>query len=345
MEQANLLAVDMGDCFMLYDKGHDGIRMDYGLYSMLIGSIDFGRTAEVFYGYAVRNVAVTARRYLSMADSIKESGIRAERKKLETRKAAGELLSALSEPLGVLLDTGHLDGGQLSVIVRLFVNEFSFYIMSDGFRHNDIDTYSPAVLQDRGLKAHIAALLLGDAGSLSPSLQDAMDTLKITATVTMVDGMPRTVYHIMDTIKLLLIDLQKYLTGDKRAKRCLYCGRMFFPPMRSSTKYCRLPHKDTDRTCDYIMHHTPKDELERAFQKAKREQAKKRDNNNSRTKYGHEFLYGIYDSWLEECKARYAKARHDNDLEAFRKWVDDTKFLRGRLAEIYEQYQRDMDNP
>jgi len=160
----------------------------------------------------------------------------------------------------------------------------------------------------------------------------------------MVDGIPRTVYHVGDTISLLLVDLQKYLTGEKRAKRCLYCGRMFFPPIRSSAKYCRLPHKDTDRTCDYIMHHTPKDELERVFQKAKREQAKKRDNNNNRMKYGGGFLDGIYDGWLEECKKQYAKARHDNDLEAFKKWVDGTKFLRGRLAEIYEQHQRDMNN-
>ncbi len=344
MEQTNLLAVDMGSCFMLYDKDHDGIKMDYGLYSILIGSIDFKKTTEVFHEYAVRDIAGNVQELRSSVDFNRVNGF-SEKRVDSYYKIMWQWLSLLHKPLKELLDTGHMDAGQLDVVIRLFVHEFSVYMLSDGFKWEDANTYAPAVLQNRDLKAHIAALLLGDSGSLSPSLQNAMDTLRITATVTMVDGIPRTVCHISDTISLLLVDLQKYLTGEKRAKRCLYCGRMFFPPKRSSAKYCRLPHKDTDKTCNYIMHHTPKDELERVFQKAKREQAKKRDNNNNCIKYGNDFLKRIYNNWLEECKAQYAKARHDNDLEAFKKWVDGTKFLRGRLAEIYEQYQRDMNNP
>ena len=252
-----------------------------------------------------------------------------------------ELSSLLYVPLRSLLNTGHLKSKQLSTITNLFVNEFTNHLLSDYFNFEDRSTYVPSVLHNIDFKAHIKSLMLRSTKNLSPSLQQEMNNLKLTATVTMIKGTPYTVYHITNTLEFLLVDLQKYLTGKKTAKKCLYCQRLFFPVHRSTVDYCPLPYKETGKSCYYLKRHTPKDDLEALYFYAKRQQAKKRDYPTNVEKYGLFFLNEIYQEWEKDCTIQYAKARRTNNIEAFKDWIKDTKFLKKRLEELYNLQKKE----
>ena len=147
----------------------------------------------------------------------------------------------------------------------------------------------------------------------------------------MIKGTPYTVYHITNTLEFLLADLQKYLTGKKTAKECLYCQRLFFPVHRSTVDYCPLPYKETGKSCYYLKRHTPKDDLEALYFYAKHQQKKKCDYPTNVDKYGLKFLDDILQEWKKGCENQYAKARRTNNIEAFKNWIKDTKFLKNAM--------------
>lgn len=331
----NLLLVYMGDYFNII-KEKQKIRIDYSLYSMMIGSVDFKKITETFNESDVKDIIGNYAELRSSLNFAKANQIPIKNEDIYTTMLK-ELVSCLYKPLQKCLYTGHLSNRQLSCISELFIHEFNLHLSSGRFNWNDAKTYIPSVLYDQDLKEHIRSLLLKDKKHLSQSLQREMNNLKLTTTITMIKDIPYTVYHITSTLDFLLIDLQKYLTGKRTVKECEYCERLYFPAMRSSAKYCRLPHEDTDKTCDYLMHHTPKDDIEALYIYAKRQQAKFRDYYSNVDNYGYIFLNTVYNEWKTDCDKQYAMARRTGDISTFKKWVENTKFISKYLKELHHK--------
>lgn len=339
MNNINMILIDFNDYFLACNNKYN-IKIDYKLYSMMAGSIDYTKANDIFSENSFQEII---KHIVSLSLEIK---------KLEYSNAPTKLInkhyscfykeiSSLYEPICSLIDTGHLDKQQLSLVMELFIHEFTMHFKSKYFDKNNAMTYTPSILINRDLKNYINSSLLND-GMNSFSLSNVKEELEHTQlvmTFTTFDGISRPVYNIRNTLDFLLVDLHKCLSSKKKIKKCLCCERLFFSS--NGAKYCRLPHKDNSRTCDYIMHHRPKDELEDIYNKAKREQAKKRDYESNKKIYGYDFMDNIYDKWLEECKKQYAKARRNDNVEEFKNWVEKTKFIQKRLKFLYKEYEKD----
>ncbi|MSS64171.1 hypothetical protein [Velocimicrobium porci] len=339
MADTTLLLVDLQDSFAIITK-HQKVKIDYGLYSMMISSVNFDDIIATFNDERFTDIIG---KIAELRSSIQYININCPAPDMQDKciELIKELSSLLYIPLRSLLNTGHLKSKQLSTITDLFVNEFTNHLLSDYFCFEDRSSYVPSALHNIDFKAHIKSLMLRSTKNLFPSLQQEMNNLKLTATMTMINGTPYTVYHITNTLEFLLVDLQKYLTGKKTAKECLYCQRLFFPVHRSTVDYCSLPYKETGKSCYYLKRHTPKDDLEALYFYAKRQQAKKRDYPTNVEKYGLFFLNKIYQEWEKDCTIQYAKARRTNNIEAFKNWIEDTKFLKKRLEELYNLQKKE----
>ncbi len=334
MADTSLLLVDLQDSFAIVTK-HQKVKIDYGLYSMMISSVIFDDIIATFTDERFTDIIGEIAELRSTLQYV-NMNCPTSNMQDKCNTLIKELSSLLYAPLRHLLDTGHLESKQLSAITNLFVNEFTNHLLSEHFDFKNDSTYIPSVLHNFDFKTHIKSLMLRRTKNLSQSLQKEMNNLKLTATVTMLKGTPYTVYHITNTLEFLLVDLQKYLTGKRTAKECLYCGKIFFPIHRSTVDYCHLPYKGTGKSCYYIKRHTPKDDLEALYFYAKRQQKKKCDYSTNIDKYGLKFLDEILQDWNKDCEIQYAKARRTNNIEPFKKWIDDTKFLKGRLKELYD---------
>lgn len=334
MADTTLLLVDLQDSFAIITK-HQKVKIDYGLYSMMISSVIFDDIIATFNDERFTDIIgeIAELRSTLQYINLNHPTPDMQDKCIELIK---ELSSLLYVPLRSLLNTGHLKSKQLSTITNLFVNEFTNHLLSDYFCFEDRNTYVPSVLHNIDFKAHIKSLMLHSTKNLSHSLQQEMNNLKLTATVTMIKGTPYTVYHITNTLEFLLVDLQKYLTGKKTAKKCLYCQRLFFPVHRSTVDYCPLPYKETGKSCYYLKRHTPKDDLEALYFYAKRQQKKKCDYPTNVDKYGLKFLDDILQEWKKDCENQYAKVRRTNNISDFENWIEQTKFKKHRLEELYE---------
>lgn len=338
MSKTNLLLIDLQDSFAIITEKRK-IKIEYGLYSMMIGSLSYDNLIKIFNSNDFQDLIGTVAELRSTHAYMGTNQFSADIQE-KCISYIKENIASFYTPLYKLLDTGHLKKQQLSCITELFLHEFTEHMLADYFQRNDKYTYIPSVLYHEDFRLHIKSLLLRNTKNLSSSLQQEMNNLEITTTITMYKNFPYTVYHITNTLDFLLLDLQKYLTGKKNAKECEYCERFFYPVQRSSAKYCRLPHKNTDKTCDYIMHHRPKDELEELYNTAKRQQAKKRDYPANIDKYGYELLDKFYQDWKTECDQKYAIARRTKDKTSFQQWIEKSKFKKKRLEELYANEQK-----
>lgn len=334
MADTTLYLVDMQDCFAILTN-NTKVKIDYGLYSMMICSVIFDDIIAAFNDECFTDIIGEI---AELRSSMQYINLNCPTPDIQAKyiEHVKEISSLLYTPLRKLFNTGHLSSKQLSAITKLFVDEFTNHLLANNFKYNDTSTYIPSVLHNIDFKAHLKSLMLRQTENLSSSLQKEMNHLKLTATVTMVKGIPYTVYHITNTLEFLLVDLQKYLTGKQTVKECRHCAKLFFPVQRSSAKYCKIPFKATGKTCDYIMRHTPKDELEKLFNTAKRQQAKKRDYITNVDTYGYEFLDKIYQEWKDELEIQYAKARRTNNINDFENWIEKTKFKKQRLEKLHE---------
>lgn len=332
MADTTLFLVDLQDRFAVVTE-HQSIKIDYGLYSMMISSVNFDDIITTFNNKRFTDIIGEIAELRSTMRYMKVNHFTYETqdKCIELIK---EISSLLYTPLHTLLNTGHLKSKQLSVVTNLFVNEFTNHLLSDYFTFEDRSSYTPSVLNNLDLNTHLRSLMLRDTKKLSQSLQQEMNNLKLTATVKMIKGMPYTVYHITNTLEFLLIDLQKFLTSDRKVKECLYCGKLFYPIHRSTVDYCPLPYKGTGKSCYYLKRHKGKDELEALYFYAKRQQAKKRDYSGNVEKYDLEFMGKIYEEWKKECDVQYAKARRNNNIDAFKMWIEQSKFKKKRIEEL-----------
>jgi len=341
MDNVNMILVDYNNYFLAINDKYN-VKIDYKLYSMMAGSIDYQKIGEVINGGFFQDVV---ERIAFLRYKIEDCERRGVPRK-EMNKYYGEFyhdVSLLYEPVCSLVDTGHLDGQQLSLVMELFMHELAMHFKSVYFKRHDARNYIPSILSNRGLKNYINSTLMDNGLNTLPLLKvkEELEHTLIKMTFTTIDGIPRVVYNIRHTLDFLLVDLHKPLPGKKKIKKCLCCGRLFFSSY--GAKYCKLPHKDTGKTCDYIMHHRPKDRLEAVFANAKRSQAKKRDDDKNIDKYGDTFMQYIYNKWLEECKVQHSKAVYENDTEGFQDWVRKTKFLKERLVFLYEEYKAEAD--
>lgn len=357
MDNLNMILIDCNDYF-LASNNKCNVKIDYKLYSMMAGSIDYQKTKEVFNSASFQEIIehIAFLRY-----KIEDLKRRSVHGKVQD-KCYSEFyhdISLLYEPVCSLVDTGHLNKQQLSLVMELFMHEFTMHFKSEYFNLNNAKTYTPSILINSELKNYINSLLLNnklDNLSLLKIKKELEHTqIKMTFTTfddissttlddipsTIFDNTSRPVYNIRNTLDFLLVDLHKSLSDKKNIKKCLCCERLFFSSY--GAKYCRLSNKDTNKTCDYIMHHKQKDELESFFNNAKRLQARKRDNEKNVEKYGYEFMRCIYDTWLKECKRQYENARYNNDIEGFKSWIEKNKFLKERLPSLYEEYKNKTD--
>ncbi|MBQ8799571.1 MAG: hypothetical protein IJZ55_08415 [Lachnospiraceae bacterium] len=334
MTNEPLLLVDLQDGFVILTECKN-IKIDYGLYSMMICSVIGEEIIATFNDESFFDVIGEIKELCSSVQYMEINSTGFDKKE-EYADLMRKIASLLSMPLFDLLNTGHLNEEQLTVVTKLFVAEFTKHLCSPYSKFEDKSTYVPSALQNADFRTHLRSLMLRKMEGTSSILQREMDNLKLTATVTMVQGVPYTVYHVTNTLEFLLVDLQKYLTGKRTVKECLYCKKLFFPICRSTVDYCPLPYKTTGKSCYYIKRHTPKDELEGVYIKAKRQQAKKRDYSMNTVKYGMTVLAEIYEDWKKECDIEYAKARRTGDIMAFKEWVEETKFLKQRLEELVQ---------
>lgn len=336
MDLTSLLLVDRGNCFNILTQ-HQNVKIDYRQYSMMIGSIDFDIVTDIFNSDEFIDIMGNYAEMHSTLNYAKVNNITFTNQKSYIQQME-DLICSMYEPLRKCLNTGHLKPKQLSCIIKLFLYEVSVYMKSEDFQWDKPKTYVPSVLCNTQLKEHIKSLLLRNTKNLSSELQNDFNNLELKTNIKIINGTPYTIYHITNTLDFLLIDLQKHLIGKTLVKECDCCKRLFIPPKRTSAKYCRLPHEDNDRTCDYIMHYNPNDEIKKYYNYIKRYQAKFRDYYANIKKYGYVFLSSEYDNWKEECDKQYAKAKYDKKLEPFKQWFKDTKFIAKRLDELHNIY-------
>lgn len=337
LDNTNLMLVDMEDYFCIIGKNQK-IKIDYSLYSMMIGSIDFDKVTSVFNTNEFIDIIGNYAEMRSTLNFIEVNKISFKKQKDFYLKMENSI-SDLYVPLRKCLTTGHLNSLQLSCITKLFIHEFTIHMSSDYFQWDNPKTYVPSVLCNTQLKDHINGLLKRETKNLSAELQKEFNNLELITNMKIIKGIPYTMYHITSTLDFLLIDLQRYLKKiEITAKECKYCERLFLPTKRSNSIYCRLPHDDTDKTCNYIMHHTPKDDIEALYIYAKRQQGKFRDYPSNIDKYGYVFLDTIYNEWKDECDKQYAKTRRTQDKHSFEEWIKNTSFKKKRLEELYQKY-------
>lgn len=341
MDNVNLMLVDCGKYFLASNNKCD-IKIDCKLYSMMAGSIDYQKTEEVINGGFFQDVVEHIAFLRGKIEDCERMGV-PEKELYKYYSEFYHYISLLYEPICSLVDTGHLDGQQLSLVMELFMHELAMHFKSVYFKRHDARTYIPSILSNRGLKNYINSTLMDNGLNTLPLLKvkEELEHTLIKMTFTTIDGIPRVVYNIRHTLDFLMADLHKCSSGKEKIKKCLYCERLFFSS--NGAIYCRLPHKDTSKTCNLIMHNRPKDELEYLFNKAKRTQRKRRDDDKNKDKYGYSFMSGIYDGWLEKCKMQYKQARRNNDIEGFKTWVYKTRFIKERLASLYEEYKNKMN--
>lgn len=319
--------VDLGDSFLLHDNKRK-IRLPYGLFSMMIGSIDVKAARELFADEEFSKIMASI-----MELSRVYTNIQKWNEMEHCNPAIGQPFQLLYEPIKEFLNTGHLEEEQLSLITELFLHEIRLHALYNKQPKSFMDLM-PRFLHMDSLQIQMKNLLLRNTKIIPKSLQEEMNRLQLAATLDMTEKEPHFVYHVEDTVDIFLVDLVKYLNGEKTAKECQYCHRMFYPRERSTAKYCRLPHKDSNKTCDYIMHHLPKDELQKMYNNAKRQQARKCSYGINIDNYGEEFLERILQKWKSECEKKYIIAQQTGNIDEFKRWIEETKFLKRRLAEL-----------
>lgn len=106
-----------------------------------------------------------------------------------------------------------------------------------------------------------------------------------------------------------------------------------------------MPHQDGKKTCSYIVHHLPKNEIQKIYSNIKRQQARKCNCHVNIIKYGDDFLKEKLKEWRLECDKQYRIAQRTGNKEAFQQWIEDTKFLKRRLEELYQKEKETKSSP
>lgn len=208
-----MILIDFNDYFLACNNKCN-VKIDYGFYSMMAGSIDYKKTQEVFYSDSFQNIVEHIAFLCYKIKDLKRRNVPVEVLNQYYRYFCHDI-SLLYEPVCSLVDTGHLSEQQLSLVMKLFMDELTMYFKSDKFDYKNIWTYTPSILKDIDLKKHIHSLLLKNEDNFLPLLQEKMEHTKLIVTNTRFDNISRTVYNIRNTLDFLLVDLNKCLSSKK----------------------------------------------------------------------------------------------------------------------------------
>lgn len=246
---------------------------------------------------------------------------------------------------------GYLDSNQQAVLSLLLYIE-----VMDSLIHGNMDTgnpfqYLPSVFSNIYLLRHVRDMLQNkkhistDAQKrIFDDMQDKVTDIPLTSSVIITDnGTAMTAYELDSTLSYLVLDMQRYMAVQPKPhlNECQLCRRLFYPSRRQDEKYCKLPHKDTDKLCAEIRHRE-QDAFQKAVTKARAYQHQQIF--RERTKitspvYDDKFQRGLYEKWAKECSEKYDEYVALNDLAGFIQWINSEKYTAKRIAEEWEQYK------
>lgn len=211
-------------------------------------------------------------------------------------------------------------------------------------------SYIPDIFADKELHRHVRDFLLKKDASFTAPIADKIAQMQISSSVIPTISEDKgaeilTAYHLADSLTYLLLDLQKYVSSSEQLKECQCCGRLFNYKSRPSEKYCRLPRKDTPLLCNEIMHISPKDEFAKAREGARKYQHSRTTNESTKKKYDEKFLSILYDNWSRECGEKCIEFKRMDDLQGFKVWIENTKFLAKELKRLWGEYQANGSIP
>lgn len=228
---------------------------------------------------------------------------------------------------------GYLHTEQAHMVTGLLVREILNRIQAEHFEITDIEKCVPVILTNPKIRNIATDILKRSSDDLTPIMQET-GTFEIDSQLI---NMEMPVYYLKSISDYLLLDLKMYIgRSDKTVKACERCSRLFLPTKKSD-KYCRLPIRGSRKTCDKIMHMNPKDEFAKARNKARDKQHKQIKYYKEKGKYEHNFLYNLYYDWSAECKKKCKEFKSQNDIDGFKNWIEETKFMAGYLKEKWEQ--------
>lgn len=228
---------------------------------------------------------------------------------------------------------GYLRTEQAQMVSELLTREILSRIEAEHFEITDIEKCMPVIFSAPQIRNNVMDILKRKSSDLTPIMQDTQ-TFEIDSQLI---NMEMPVYYVKSISDYLLLDLKMYVErSDKTVKECERCSRLYLPT-RKSDKYCRLPIMGSRKTCAKIMHMSPDDEFAKARNKARDRQHKKIDYYVSKGKYEHDFLYGLYYDWSDECGQKCIEFKRKGDMDGFNNWIEETKFTAKRLKELCEQ--------
>lgn len=326
---------------------NNDIFFELGLFSATIGSLKLESVSALFASDEFKDIVGFFNEYQQYIDYANIRNLffnpNGNNKKDFFEEKISLLFNQLFYMLHEALNTGHLSDKQLDLICRLFTNDFCYAMCSDTFKWDDSTTFIPIPLYDEVFQQHLRGLLLRDTSFLSDKIQKEMNNLNLTMSINIENGKAYSVFHLTTCYDFLLLDLQKYLEQKRTLIECKNCKRLFFPFQRSSAKYCHLPHKETDKTCDYLSHLHHPDIYKNACNKAKKYQARFRDYDRNKEIYTDNFLVQAYDDWKSTCELKCIQAELAQNLQGFIQWTKDTRFTRKYLNKLYQEYLQKKD--
>lgn len=322
MDNNNSLGVallDTGTGFTLVDERteHDVPDAPYGALALTLTNVDYGKISKA--------TADTIHNFFNKGFNPDDT----EQFTYTLRSKIGIWISCASK--------GFLYPEQAHMITELLVGEILNKIEAEHFEITDIEKCMPVIFSSPQIRNSMTDILKRTLSDLTSVMQETG--------VSVIDSelinMELPVYYLNSVTDYLLLDLKMYMErSDKTVKACERCSRLFLPS-RKSDKYCRLPSIGSRKTCARIMHISPNDEFAKARNRARDKQHKQIRYHESKGRYGHDFLYGLYYNWSDECGKKCIEYKRQGDIDGFKAWIEETKFTAKRLSEISEQHSND----
>lgn len=308
------------------------VQIEYGRFALSLINTDYQAMNNLIRTFIQNN------HILKVAEEIQSN---CSNKAYISTDVTDIIFADLYKPIQDFLSTEYLSKSQATAIARLLLQEIKQNIMTGKIDLTHATDYLPPIFSNIELHNHIRDSLLLKNSAFTSDLQEQLNQTELSTSIQIMnDGTPVTVFCLEDTFSYLVVDMQKYLLSQKYVNECECCQRLFYPRYRNSEIYCRLPRKDTDKTCNQIMLHSKDDDFAKERNKARGYQHNRCNNPSTRKQYDLDFLIQIYDNWSTECADKVREYRLQGDFDGFKDWCDNTKFTSERLKELYQQYTK-----
>lgn len=343
-----LLLFDMGTHFSMA-FGDDRTTIQYGEFALAMANIDLNEVTEVITSYLqdFGNRAQSAIMLGQRENPSAELLIKSAKDGILPNALRTDMIVKIHHSLTLkiidILNNAYLSFPQKMIIAKLFIKELEKNISSDSFNWLDESTYIPQLLMDKELRESLGNILLKESDFLSQKIRNTYTytyTNNYITTSIRIDkkGIPRTVFHIENTLSYILLDLQKTLSNSKTILRCKNCNKLFYPISNKNKTYCRFIDPITGLTCNEAVRSVPKDEFAKKAKQARGAQQRLYENalNYKASKYIHniELLDENYKKWRIECNQKKEEFRQLNDLQGFENWIKDTKYTAENLEKF-----------